>query len=163
MEIIKEVINKDIKKALKGANSVAFRLLENGQSVIEFTKKISVEGFETEVRKSINVGTKKSCYEGGIGSQYQYEFLKGFSHITCSDDDLKWQTVVKNIKIDDEIILEWIAGNGNNIMEEAGITCDTLNLMVRRNDLYILKFHINDSITQKNSIARMINLRKKSL
>lgn len=155
------LIDKDIKKALKNADTVIFRLLEGNQSVIEFEKKINVEGYETSVRKSIKVGTRKQCYEGySIGAGKRYDLVKAFTSINYASDDLKWQTVVKNLKADDEIYLEWMAGNNSNVMDRAGISCDCLHLIVKRKGESVLKFHIQDMIADKNSLARMIQLKE---
>lgn len=161
-----EKITKEFKKQMKGADTVCFRLVEEGQSFIELSKKIVIDGYETESRKKIQVGTKKMNYEKfGNEEDYtgNYEIYKGFVHYTYANDSLEWLTIVKNLKIDDEIILEWLAGNNHNTMERLGLSCDELSLIVRRNDTNILKFKIDAQISEKYSSARMIKVRKRNL
>lgn len=161
MTITIEKVTKEYKKALKNADTVCFRLLESGQSQLEIYKKLNIDGFESESRMTIKVGTKTDIYEGGIGANYKYEIEKAFSSIHYSYDDLKWQTVVNFLKNDDEIYLEWIAGNNSNILDENNLSSDIISVKVKRNDKFVGLFQMDDSVTHKQSLARMIKLRKK--
>jgi hypothetical protein len=151
------LINKDNKKLLKNADSVSFRLDHDGNSLIECNKKIKVDGFETEVRESIPVGTYLTIYES---RDTTYEIEKGFYWLSYSKNDMLWQTIVKNLKNDDEVSLEWIAGNNSNVLDENNLSCDHLNLRIKRKDKLEMIFQIGQSITYKDSSARMIKLRK---
>jgi hypothetical protein len=158
--MVNELINKDNKKFLKNADTVVFRLKENGQSQIECKKEIEVDGYKTEVWKNIEVGTDIAIYEGGLGKQYSYEIEKAFSNISWAKNDLLWHTIVNFLKNDDEIYLEWIAGNNSNILDDNNLSNDMINLKVKRKEKFVGLFHIDHRITHKDSIARMIKLRK---
>jgi hypothetical protein len=164
--IMMDKITKEYKKAMKGADSVSFRLTNDGQSQIELNKKVVVDGFETECRKIIKVGTRKVNYEKfGKEDEYygNYEIENGFCWISYANQNMEWQTVVKNLKADDEIILEWMAGNNHQLLEDNGFSNDELALIIRRKDENILKFKIDSQITNKWSSARMIKVVKKVL
>jgi hypothetical protein len=159
-----EKVTKEMKKAMKGATTVCFRLLENGQSRIELIKNMKIDGFDTESRKNILVDTRKLNFErfGNEDDYYgNYEIYKGFVHLMHSHDVLEWQTVVKNLKIEDEIILEWIAGNNHNTLDKCGLSNDELAIIIRRNETNILKFKIDSLVCEKHSSARMVSVRKK--
>jgi hypothetical protein len=156
-----ELVEKDMKKVMKNADSVCFRLFENGQSQIDCKKEIEVDGYKTDVWKSFDVGTRFEIYEGGFGSQYSYEIEKGFASISFSRESLAWQTIVNFLKKDDEITLEWIAGNNSNVLDENKLSRDSINLRVKRNGKIVSLFHIQECITYKDSTARMIKLKKK--
>lgn len=163
--LMSEKITKEHKKIMKNADSVSFRL-KYGQSTIELSKKITIDGFETECRKHIQVGTRKVNYEkfGNEDDYYgNYEIEKGFCWLNFANDIMEWQTVVKNLKVDDEIILEWLAGNNHQTMERLGLSNDELALIIRRKDENILKFRIDSQISEKHSSARMIKVIKKNL
>jgi hypothetical protein len=164
MTITIEKVTKEFKKAMKSADSVSFRLNNDGQSYIELNKKVVVDGFETECRKNIQVGTRTVNYEkfGNEDDYYgNYEIEKGFCWLNFATDIMEWQTVVKNLKADDEIILEWLAGNNHQIMERLGLSSDELSVIIRRKDENILKFKIDTLVSEKHSSARMIKVRKK--
>jgi hypothetical protein len=166
MTITIEKINKEHKKAMKNSDSVAFRLTNDGQSHIEMSKKVVVDGFETECRKTIKVGTRKVNYEKfGNEDDYcgNYEIKEGFCWFNFSNDIMEWQTVVKNLKADDEIILEWMAGNNHNTLEKLGLSNDELALIIRRKDENILKFKLDSQISEKHSSVRMVKVVKKNL
>ena len=54
--ITMETITRENKKLLKNADSVSFRIKNDGTSQIECNKKIKIDGFETDVREVIPVG-----------------------------------------------------------------------------------------------------------
>jgi hypothetical protein len=158
--MVNELINKDNKKLLKNADSVSFRIGYNGISQIECHKKIKIDGFETDIREVIPVGTTSTIYEG-YGKGKSYEIEKGFYWLSFSKNDMLWQTIVKNLKINDEIVLEWIAGNNSNILNDNNLSCDHLNIRIKRNGKLEMVFQIGQEVTHKNSSARMIKLREK--
>jgi hypothetical protein len=156
-----ELINKENKKLLKNANAIGFRLNQDGTSQIECHKEINVEGFKTKVTEVIPVDTSISIYEGGYNASREYEVEKGFCSIQYSYDNLQWQTIVKNLKMNDQIILEWLVGNNSNTLDNYNLSNDELHLKIKRNDKVELMFLIDNRITEKNSLARMIKIRKK--
>lgn len=158
--ITMETITRENKKLLKNADSVSFRIKNDGTSQIECNKKIKIDGFETDVREAIPVGTTSTIYEG-YGKGKSYEIEKGFFWLAYSKNDLLWQTIVKNLKINDEIVLEWIAGNNSNILNDNNLSSDHLNLRIKRNGKIEMIFHVGQEVTHKNSSARMITLREK--
>ena len=155
-----ETITRENKKLLKNADTISFRMKNDGTSQIECSKKIKIDGFETEVREIIPVGTTATIYEG-YGKGISYEIEKAFYWLSYSKNDMIWQTIVKNLKINDEIILEWIAGNNTNLLKESNLSNDQLNLKIKRNGKIEMMFHIGQEISHKHSSARMIQLRQK--
>lgn len=155
-----ELINRDNKKLLKNADTISFRMNNDGTSQIECNKKIKIDGFETEVREVIPVGARIEIYEG-YGKGKSYEIEKAFYWLSYSKNDLVWQTIVKNLKINDEIVLEWIAGNNSNLLNDNNLSNDQLNLRIKRNDKVEMVFHIGQEISHKDSSVRMIQLRQK--
>ena len=53
-----ETITRENKKLLKNADTISFRMKNDGTSQIECNKKIKIDGFETEVREVIPVGAR---------------------------------------------------------------------------------------------------------
>jgi hypothetical protein len=84
---------------------------------------------------------------------------------------LEWQTIVSLLRADDEVVLDWIAGNNSGYLEAAqgqygdepyrqsfsGLHHDMLALVVRRGERDKYRFRLADSICPDNS-ARMIRL-----
>lgn len=155
-------INKDNKKVLKNADSIVFKLNEDGQSSIICIKKLNIDGYKTESRKEIFVNTSKSCGEKfeNDNSYANYEIVSGSVVEMFIQESLEWKTIVSNLKTDDEIILDWYAGNNSNLINENNLSVDRLSLIIKRQEKKVLKFHINTSIDYKNSIARNIKIRK---
>jgi len=156
-----ETITRENKKLLKNADTISFRMESDGTSQIECYKKIKIDGFETEVREVIPVGVRMEIYEG-YGKGKSYEIEKAFYWLSYSKNDMMWQTIVKNLKMNDEIILEWIAGNNTNLLNESNLSNDQLNLRIKRNDKVEMVFHIGQEISHKHSSARMVQLRQKN-
>jgi hypothetical protein len=153
-------ITRENKKLLKNADTISFRMKDDGTSQIECCKKIKIDGFETEVREIIPVGTTATIYDG-YGKGISYEITKAFYWLSYSKNDLVWQTVVKSLKINDGIILEWIAGNNSNLLNDNNLSNDQLNLKIKRNGKIEMIFHIGQEISHKHSSARMIKIREK--
>ena len=156
-----ETITRENKKLLKNADTISFRMKSDGTSQIECNKKIKIDGFETEVREVIPVGARVEIYEG-YGKGKSYEIEKAFYWLSFSKNDMMWQTIVKNLKMNDEIILEWIAGNNNNLLDNNNLSNDQLNLRIKRNGKVEMVFHIGQEISHKHSSVRMIQLRQKN-
>jgi len=146
------VITKDDKKILKNADSIVF-LYRAGNSRIKCNKTVEVKGYKTDVTESIHVESRTLAYNE---NEQIREVIEGSYTINFAKSDLEWQSILKNIKVNDKIILEWVAGNSNNIMKKHNLVEDVLYMKIKRNDKVELSFNIGNLITERNSIARMI-------
>ena len=72
-----------------------------------------------------------------------------------------WQTIVKLLRVGDEITLVWVSANNNQYVTEAGLFNDELRMRVQRGKTR-LTFNVDHSICADNT-ARMIRTSAYSL
>lgn len=66
----------------------------------------------------------------------------------------EWQTIAGLLRVGDELVLGWVADNGNGYTRDAGLMRDELHLTIRRGD-ESLRFLVDVSVCAPNS-ARMV-------
>jgi len=148
METTQAITKLDIS-AMKKADYICFRYnARNKLSQIDCVKEIKDEPFGYSKHYSIDVCIISN---GSIGNG-----ITGYASISYSSDNLKWQTIVSQIRIGDTIKLHWYRNAGeSNLLKEHGIVCDYLYLRVYRGKK-IFEYFIDACNSTADSSARMI-------
>ena len=158
METTQAITKLDIS-AMKKADYICFRYnARNKLSQIDCVKEIKDEPFGYSKHYSIDVGIISNGNNGkGIMTNGSNgNGITGYASISYSSDNLKWQTIVSQIRIGDTIKLHWYRNAGeSNLLKEHGIVCDYLYLRVYRGKK-IFEYFIDACNSTADSSARMI-------
>lgn len=144
-----EALTKDDLKALRTADSVTFSHGSDGRHYVRGIRRLTVDGFETEVRREIRVPSNIRSYDSDRKRSYGH----AFEMINSAQYDDDWKTVVSLLRTGDELALLWYAGNSNAYVSDANLRRDELRLIVNRGNRR-LSFLIDVSVCADNT-ARM--------
>lgn len=165
-------LTRDDLKALREADSVSFAYTtepREGQPpcYLRLTKKHDESGSavwssDTEAERLIPAQVQLTAYDREhSSSDAQREIRRAYASSLSAKFDPHWVTAVANIKVGDQLILHFIAGNNTETLRKAGLMHDEFDLRVRRFDKdgkrkADLTFRLDDRICPIGSSARMI-------
>ena len=147
-------------RALKGAQRMCF-ITRGGRTYIRAIREVEMHGFKTEADCEIDCHMQSTIYGGDQTGHYQHrhDITNAFAYLGVCKYDPCWQTTIKHLKVGDSLTLRWTADNNTGTLIDAGLHCDTLELLVRRTSKtgkhFIFTYHIDTSICPDNT-ARMI-------
>jgi len=143
------VITTDIGRALRSADYLVFHY-RGGRSYIRVCKD-NVGVWKETKEIEIDCGLKIENYGGYKG----HGDVRSASYVlTNARYDLPLQTTLSKIRKGDTLTLLWRACNNNTHLDNAGLFCDTLFLLIERNGKKEY-YHLDTQISANNT-ARMI-------
>lgn len=148
------IITKEILKDLRAATWLTIRRDSKGFGSLTVTLEPVVYGKKVEVRKTWLVDATLRTYEKGLSLD---DNLK--QHCVASmgfiNSGLNVESsVIKILKAGDDISFQFIGANNNQLLNDAGLFHDQLNIIIKRKD-HKLKFRLDDQVSGDTS-ARMV-------
>jgi|GEM_PF-5636275 len=150
---------------LKTCDRAIFRYdRDKNESYVEAYKEADDKN-PWEQRHRINVVTATRCYQGDLGDDYGcYEVYAAVDSVTrYKYDDLgTLGALIDLLKVGDKLTVEYMAGNNNQLLNDASLHHDMLYLIITRGTAEKpkrMRFIVDSRISLDNS-ARMCKVRR---